>query len=262
MEKEELIQKILSLKTQEEKVQYLKAFCFKRIFEITGDKELVEKLGLKNIDIEILSSDEIKKLYAELGGEGDGTRAFYSRKQRKVFTSEINSEEAVIDFVHEFLHALSHFYGNENKPEKIGIRLPFSHENSAKSNHFNEGMNVKAVSMVLGYDAGNTYGANKKKLEIVQAMCGLSDKEIFRLNFEDDGILVPEAKDNFNPKDSNALEDILSKYIQLEEIEDFEKYVENCSEKTKTLAKKLIQTRKEEEKKKREEPPSDGWDMI
>lgn len=258
----DVVNYVLSLKTEEDKIQFLEEFCLKRIVELTGDENLGKKLASKNVTINIMSRDEVKKVFKEMGGINEYAQAFYSLRTKNIYTPHIEMESDVIDFVHEFLHALSHYYDGDGLTKKLGVKLPPTNENYKQSNLFNEGMNTLAVNLVLGYNASSSYSEDRMIVQMVQAMCGLSDVEMLRANFDEEAWITKSVKENFNPNDAVAFERFLENYTDLRDpfiVEEV--FIPNASEKTRERARVVAMSFHENSL---EEEPYDGdsWGMV
>ena len=210
-----------------------------------------------------MSIQELKEVYKSKGGKNEHTSAFYQPTTKSVFTPHIKTEKDVMNFVHEYLHALSHF--EENGAFKFGVMLPPANKNYKKSNLFNEGMNVKAVDMILGYPASSSYSEDRKIVDVVQAMCGLSDAEMLRRNFSEKPWITEEVKENFNPENPEAIIEFLENYTDNREMDIVEsKYLPKASPKTKTRAEAVLNDMKEKERERLAQvgDDDDGWGMI
>ena len=246
---EEITEKVLSLETQEERVEFLKNYCFERLLEITGDKELVDRLRNKKINIKLMSTEEIRE--ARKGQpHANETEGAYRSSTKTVMTPHIDNAKNIHSFVHEFMHALSHSYENEKYPEKRGIMLAgcktIEEENVSRG--YNEAVTDNIAEIILGSNS-SFYQSNKKQLTYLKTMCGISDDELIHAYFQEEPWLKEEYKLNFNPNDPDDLEkSILRKFLPLNSIdlmEEIEKnHLPHLSEKTRKDTEDLIKQAK------------------
>lgn len=265
---EEVTKKVLSLKTQEERIEFLKNYCFDRLLEITGNKELVARLKSKEININIRSLEEIRE--SRKGKDyANETEAYYSSSTKTVFCTPIEDAKQIHLFVHEFMHALSHSYENEKYPEKRGIMLSGCKTVAEErvSCGYNEAVTDNIAELILGSNS-SFYQGNKRQLTYLQTMCGISDDEIILAYFQEEPWIKEEYKLNFNPNDPDDLEkSILKKYLPLNsadlmsEIEEI--HLPHLSKKTRKDTEELIKQAKIKQQKKPETTNDlDGWGNI